>query len=352
MSSTGIGQNPGAQLDRDNEEEEIPPLTWSDGTVTSLYCSPNAFDPVVGQTVTLHVTLSQSAFRLRVRVINSLDTVVKELSFQPAQSGESTFVWDGTDTQSQAVRYSIFRFDLVAYNNVMRPIGNGQTEVVTYRPKGGVSMQDADKYRNEDSEYIHSSDEWVAAGLLNPSDNVAIYYDNNPVALDDLSSSGIFRSDPFTYSAGQHTVKIRVYPRMTQTYYDLDYTIYLNRIHCTGLWVLLDGDPVQHGFDYFVPEDDEVVQLNYSLDAAEDDVSFVALQVFEDAEPRIMRTVSLGSQSSGSHSYSWDGRNDNNLLCAPGKYCLMVIANPDMGASAFSPSGIFITKYIDIEEGS
>ena len=352
MSSTGIGQNPGFQLNRDEEETEIPPLTWSDGTVTSLYATPNAFDPVVGQTTTLHVTLSQSAFRLRVRVINSLDTVVKELSFQPAQSGESTFVWNGTDTQSQAVRYSIFRFDLVAYNNVMLPIGTGQTEVVTYRPKGGVSLQDADKYRNEDSEYIHSSDEWVAAGLLNPSDNVAIYYDNSPVSLDDSSSYGVFRSDPFTYSAGQHTVKIRVYPRMTQTYYDLDYTIYLNRIHCTNMRVLLNGDPVQHDFDYFVPEDDEVVQVNYSLDAAEDDVKFYVLRVIEDSEPVIVRTETIGSLAYGSHNYSWDGTNDDDLLCSPGKYCLMFLANPDLGATVFSPSGIFITKYIDIEEGS
>jgi flagellar hook assembly protein FlgD len=352
-TAPGVGNNPpGFQQNLQGGEEEIPPLTWCDGAVTDISCDPRSFDPVVGQTSSLHVTLSQSAFRLRVRVLNSLNVGVKELNFQSAPQGESIFTWDGTDTADEAVRYSIYVYSVTAFNNQMREIGSGQTEVVTYRPKGGVSMQDADKYRNEDSEFIHSSNEWVAAGLNNPLDGVVVYYDNQPWSLENAASSGVFRSEPFNYTPGQHTVKIRVQPHSTQTYYDLDYTIYLNRIHCTSLQVLLDGDPVEHDFTYFVPDDGETAQVNYALDAAEEDVSFIALQVFEDAEPRIARTESLGSQSSGSHSYSWDGNNDDSLSCPVGKYCLMVIANPDMGASIFSPSGIFITKYINIEEGS
>jgi len=352
ISALGVGPGGGLDFQREGGEEEIPPLTWCDGTVTAIESDPASFDPVVDQTVSLHVTLSQSASTLRVRVLNSLDVAVKTLYSQSAPSGENQFEWDGTDDGDETVRYSIYVFDVVAYDQSHQEIGSGQTEVITYRPKAGVSLQDADKYRNENSEYMHSSDEWVAAGLVNPGDAVSVFFDNQAWGLEDSETNGIFRSEPFDYSAGQHTVKIRVFPRMTQTYYDLDYTVYLNRIHCTGLTVLLDEEPVEHEFTYFVPSDGEVVQVDYALDADELGAGMYVVLVPEDDDPVPMRTVDLGSQTAGQHSVTWDGKNDGGLLCPPGKYCITVVTELDPAASLLRPAGIFITRYIDLEEGS
>jgi flagellar hook assembly protein FlgD len=329
----------------------IPSLTWFDGTVTAIADNPKSFDPVVGQTAGLTVTLSQAAILLRVSVLDSLNGTVKVLYNQQASSGVHNFSWNGKDNLGQNARYSIYVFSVVAFNNRMQEIGHGQTEVITYRPKAGVTIQDANKYVNANGEFDYSSDEWVAAGLANPGDNVQVLFDGMPRGLANNEPNGMFRSLPISYTPGAHTVKVTVFPRMTQTSYDIDYSVYLNRIYCTGLSVLLNGNPVGHNNTYFIPGSDENVKLDYALDAAEDGAfMYVSYMPPNGSDPILRRTIDLGAQTAGPHTVSWDGKDDLGVTCAPGKYSISVMTDVDPAAAQFRPSVIFITKFINLQE--
>jgi len=353
VSAQGVGPGGGLGFQQEGGEQEIPPLTWWEGCVTSIEAAPPSFDPAVGQGTEITVTLSQQAQLLLIRIVNSLDEQVKVLYAQSAQSGDTVVEWDGSDAQENQARYSIYLVDVCARDGQAQVIGSGQSEVILYRPKGGVSMQDADKYRNEDGEYIHSGDEWVAAGLVNPGDVVQVRFNGSPLNLADLTGEGVFRSQPFPeYSAGEHSVRITVYPLSVQASYNIDYTVYLNRIHFEDLVVFKDGEPVQHSYDYFVPADGEEVRLGFSLDAAEDALWLYAVQMHEDADPVVTRTTALGPHAGGEHYCFWDGKDDHGVLCIPGDYSLVVLAQPDVAAEVFSPAGIFITKRIELREGS
>ena len=352
VSSVGFGAiPPDDKLLYQKSIGGIPSLTWYDGTVVSLSCNPRTFDPVVGQTSTLSVNLSQAAIVLRVSVLNSLNGTVKVLYNQVAPAGTSTFVWNGKDSLGQNARYSIYVFSVVAFNNRLQEIGHGQTEVITYRPKAGVTIQDANKYVNAGGEIEHSSDEWVAAGLVNPGDNVQVLFDGIPRGIANFEDTGIFRSLPIAYSPGAHTVKITVFPRMCQTSYDIDYSVYLNRIHCTGLSVMLNDVPVQHDFTYFIPGNGESVRLNYALDAPEDGAfMYVSYMPSTGSDPVLRRTIDLGTQTAGSHTVYWDGKDDLGVNCVPGKYSISVMTDVDPAAAQFRPSVIFITKFINLQE--
>lgn len=329
----------------------IPSLTWFNGSVSAISCNFKSFDPAVGQTSTLSVSLSQAAILLRVSVLDSLNGTVRVLYNQQAPAGTSNFTWDGKNSLGQNARYSIYVFSVVAFNNRMQEIGRGQTEVITYRPKAGVTIQDANKFVNANGEIEYSSDEWVAAGLVNPGDSVQLLFDGMPRGLANNEPNGKFRSLPIAYTPGAHTVKVTVYPRMSQTTYDIDYSVYLNRIYCNGLSVLLNGIPVGHNNTYFVPGSGEYVKLDYSLDAAEDAAyAYVSFVPPNGSDPILRRTIALGAKAAGPHSVIWDGKNDMGAICAPGKYCISVMTGVDPAAAQFRPSVIFITKFINLQE--
>ena len=213
-------------------------------------------------------------------------------------------------------------------------------------------MQDADKYRDAAThEWLKSSDEFVAAGLVNPGDGVSVTFDGQPVALANNEPSGIFRSQPLPYSPGYHSLSINVAPFGTQNSYDINWTVYLNQIESLGIIVLKDGEPVQHSFDYFVPAEGEVARLDYSLDAAEVDVRFYAIYKPPDDEnpPFAVRTVSLGAQAGGQHSYTWDGKDDNGVTVATGEYSLELLASPELDSDVFRPGVIWTSAFIEVQ---
>jgi len=230
-------------------------------------------------------------------------------------------------------------------------IGTGRCDVITYQPKAGISMQDADKYRDPAThEWLKSSDEFVAAGLVNPGDDVLVSFDGQAVSLANDEDNGIFRSQPLPYSAGYHSLAINVTPYGTQNSYAINWTVYLNQIESLGIVVLKDGEPVEHSFDYFVPAEGEVARLDYSLDAGEVDVRFYALFLPPDeTDPVIVRSESLGQLGEGDHSYTWDGRDDEECLVGPGDYSMMLAAMPEVDSDIFRPAGIWVTGAIEVE---
>ena len=330
--------------------DEIPPLCQYSGIITGIERTPSSFDPAKGQVSNIAVALSAPAANLTVRILNSLEEEVKVLYSGPAEETVPALSWDGTDSQGAQARYSIYLVDAVAMDESEQVIGTGQCDVITYKPKAGISMQDADKYRDAAThEWLKSSDEFVAAGLVNPGDGVSVTFDGQPVALANNEPSGIFRSQPLPYSAGYHSLNINVTPFGTQNSYDINWTVYLNQIESLGIIVLKDGEPVQHSFDYFIPADGEVARLDYSLDAAETDVRFYATHWPTDgSDPTNARTEPLGALPQGNHSYTWDGKDDEGALVRAGQYYLGVLAVPDIDSAVFRPAGIWVNAMIEV----
>ena len=69
------------------------------------------------------------------------------------------------------------------------------------------------------------------------------------------------------------------------------------------------------------------------------DASSVTIDIYNSGGDRV-RTVTLGSETSGSQSYEWDGKDDNGNLLDPGVYTIAV------GAADINNNTISVSTYI------
>ena len=348
---TGTGKGDRMEL-LGGEGEEIPPICWTDGVITGVLRNPGSFDPARGQVSTITISVSQDVPQLTVRILNSLEQVVRVLYTGPASAQVPLqTIWNGTDTGGSQARYSIYLIDAVARDASSQVIGRGQCDVILYKPKAGISMQNADKFRDSETlEWLKSSDEFVAAGLVNPGDSVSVFFDNVQIPLANNEPNGIFRSQVLPYEVpGLHNLKITITPFGTQNSYDINWTVYLNQIEALGITVLRDGVPVQPPRNYFIPSEGETVRLDYSLDASEPDVRFLAVYVpYDGSDPVVVRDVTIGAQEGGVHSFVWDGLDNDGLPGLRGNYHPSVAAVPDLTSEIFCPGVIYASKIIEL----
>ncbi|MEK7280318.1 MAG: flagellar hook capping FlgD N-terminal domain-containing protein [Nitrospirota bacterium] len=77
-------------------------------------------------------------------------------------------------------------------------------------------------------------------------------------------------------------------------------------------------------------------QISYDLAS---DASSVTIDIYNSSGDRV-RTVTLGSETSGSQSYEWDGKDDNGNVLDPGVYTIAV------GAADINNNTISVSTYI------
>ncbi|MEK6576327.1 MAG: flagellar hook capping FlgD N-terminal domain-containing protein [Nitrospirota bacterium] len=77
-------------------------------------------------------------------------------------------------------------------------------------------------------------------------------------------------------------------------------------------------------------------QISYDLAS---DASSVTIDIYNSSGNRV-RTVTLGSETSGSQSYAWDGKDDNGNVLDPGVYTIAV------GAADINNNTISVSTYI------
>ncbi len=332
-------------------DEEIPPICWAEGIITGVLRNPPSFDPARTELSQITINLSQDADNLTVRILNSLSQEVKVLYSGSASTGAFHTTWNGTNSNNEQARYSIYLIDAVAKDAGGQVIGSGQCDLILYKPKAGISAQNADKFRDPNThEWLKSTDEFVGAGLVNPGDVVSVTFDSQDVSLANNEANGIFRSQVLPYSPGYHTLNFQITPAGTMNPYNITWTVWLTQIEALGTTVLRDGIPVQPPRNYFIPAEGEEVRLDFSLDASEPDVRFYAVYDPPDdtTEGTIVRTVNLGSLGAGNHNYTWDGRNDQGFLAQRGQYSLVVIAPTDPASDVFVPASIFASRTIEV----
>lgn len=86
------------------------------------------------------------------------------------------------------------------------------------------------------------------------------------------------------------------------------------------------------GSDVLVGSDSSTTPFGLELDKAADSVS----ASITDANGNVVRTVDLGSQTAGVHSFSWDGSDDAGAAVAEGAYHFSVSANSAASGSVVS----------------
>lgn len=77
-------------------------------------------------------------------------------------------------------------------------------------------------------------------------------------------------------------------------------------------------------------------QISYDLAS---DASSVTIDIYNSSGNKV-RTVTLGSETSGSQSYEWDGKDDNGNVLDPGVYTIAV------GATDINNNTISVSTYI------
>ena len=107
----------------------------------------------------------------------------------------------------------------------------------------------------------------------------------------------------------------------------------------------------------FEPSLGQTVEIGYILNENAD--SNVKIEVL-DSSMTVVRTVNLGAQTTGPHSWTWNGRNDGSAIVPDGQYTVKITASDDGhgawdqlsddGASInwfYSPRGIDVNKNLD-----
>lgn len=90
-----------------------------------------------------------------------------------------------------------------------------------------------------------------------------------------------------------------------------------------GHGVMIDGSAI------LVGSDSSTTPFGLSLDAAATD----ATVTIKDSTGAVVRTVDLGAETAGVHSFSWDGTNDAGTAVAEGAYTFTVAATAADGSS-------------------
>ncbi|NDL62621.1 flagellar hook assembly protein FlgD [Acerihabitans arboris] len=90
-----------------------------------------------------------------------------------------------------------------------------------------------------------------------------------------------------------------------------------------GHGVMIDGT------DILVGSDSSTTPFGLQLDNAASDVTVT----IKDASGNVVRTVDLGAQTAGVHTYSWDGTDDTGTAVAEGSYTFSLAATSSSGAS-------------------
>ncbi|HEY0209300.1 flagellar hook assembly protein FlgD [Acerihabitans sp.] len=93
-----------------------------------------------------------------------------------------------------------------------------------------------------------------------------------------------------------------------------------------GHGVMIDGSGI------LVGADSSTTPFGVSLDNA----STTTTVTIKDSTGAVVRTVDLGAQSAGVHSFSWDGTNDAGTAVAEGAYTFTMAATSASGANVVS----------------
>lgn len=90
-----------------------------------------------------------------------------------------------------------------------------------------------------------------------------------------------------------------------------------------GHGVMIDGS------DIIVGTDSATTPFGLSLDSAASDVTVT----IKDSTGAVVRTVDIGAQTAGVHSYTWDGTDDSGAAVPEGSYTFSLSATASSGAS-------------------
>jgi len=195
-----------------------------------------------------------------------------------------------------------------------------------------------------------SGDEFVVAGIVNPGDNINLFWDGSPLSISQLTVDGVFRSIVPTYSSGTHDIQMRITPSGTQNTYTLSQSIRLNRIVIFGAYAVGSNGQKVRDERYFYPAQGERAHLDFNLEASEEIIGAVVFKLPIDmtVEPMPLRVDELGPKLAGQHFWEWNGKDDYGNLVAPSKYRLEIIILPDgTSTGAYAPSVLFVR--IDFE---
>ncbi len=308
--------------------------------VVSLSVNPTSFDPSKGQSTTVSYSVSQYS-SLSVLVKMSNGALVKTLRAQTAQNaGSYTLTWNGQNDQGTAVSPNNYTVEVLADNIAGSDLKTATVTVVndvvtvTAPHLSSVSASPAKFNPNTESTRISYTIDKPASVTVTIWDgsfviktlstidplNAGTYsytWDGTDSSGNDVTDGSYIAKVTATNSAGTvaETTTVQV---------DLGRTNTCNSITST----------------YVYPSNVNInntdAQINYVLSNS----AFVTVRI-KDTNGYLVRTLVSQSQSSGSQSVSWNGRNTNGNMVVSGSYTYEIMATGVSNCGTETETGSF-----------
>ena len=287
--------------------------------------SADAFLPAQGETLDLNVTVSDPG-TVSIRIYDSNDTLINTVATdQAVQEGSNTFQWDGTNDSGQTVNdgayYAVFEYSAdgttYSYSKDLRTSSGGSdvTDQIS-------DVQASDSFSPVEGEYVD-----ISYTLQEKSKVTIVIEDSQGQVLRTLLDQALRPSGSHTETWDGSDDSGTVIEPGSQFFVDITAeSMADNAIIASGNTpVLSDVTTTNARFspsaNPYGSKDKNSVTVAYSLNKEADIHATITNE-----NGQTVRTIDQTAVSAGANELSWNGRNNDGILCTDGFYTMTMQA--------------------------
>ena len=322
--------------------------------ITNVNVTDDPFDPSNGADTTIQYTLSEQS-DVTLQVFRGTSLVRNLLSTSSQSSGNHSKTWDGRDMNGQVVSEGSYKFYLVAEDQVTGEFDteNAYVQVLYVTPDPdpvprvyNVSLSPAsfDPVNNEITTVYYA--------IENCGDVDVKVYENGTNNLvktlrEDNYLCDVYYSDAWNgrdengqyVSAGIYNIKVSVVNGQDTD--EESRSVVVEDNTPSGTVPEISGEYASP--TSFDPADSEITTLYYTLNTDAN----VSVNVYDNNDNLVASGATV-SKSQGTHSATWDGRTNANVVVAEGLYYFLVSASNTSGSD--DSERVYMT--VDYDGGS